>query len=128
VYDDVVAEVCAELRARVDAVVAAGVDVAQIVLDPGLGFAKDASHNLRLLAQVGELVDLGRPLLVGASRKSFLGTVLDGRPVEDREDATQAVTALAAYAGAWAVRVHEAHAAADAVRVMAAIRAARVTR
>ncbi len=120
-YDDVVADVARELRERVDAVAAAGVDVSKMVLDPGLGFAKDATHNLTLLANLADLLDLGRPLLVGASRKSFLGELLGGRDVDDREDATQAVTAVAALAGAWAVRVHEARPAADAVRTVAAI-------
>ncbi|HVF19838.1 MAG TPA: dihydropteroate synthase [Mycobacteriales bacterium] len=121
VYDDVVRDVCDELRQRVDAVVAAGVDVSRVVVDPGLGFAKVGEQNLMLLANLAELLDLGRPLLVGASRKSFLGELLGGRPVSDREDATQAVTTLAALAGAWAVRVHEARPAADAVRTVAEI-------
>jgi dihydropteroate synthase len=129
VYDDVVREVCSELTARVDAVVAAGVAPEQLVLDPGLGFAKTAEHNWTLLAHLDSLLDLGRPLLVGASRKSFLGTLLaaggDARPVVDRDDATAAVTALVAAAGAWAVRVHDARPNADAVRVAAALVAAR---
>ena len=121
VYDDVVADVCAELTARVEHVVAAGVGVDQLVLDPGLGFAKDSGHNLALLRRLDALIALGRPVLVGASRKSFLGSVLDGRDVADREDATQAVTTLAAAAGVWAVRVHTARPASDAVRVVAAV-------
>jgi dihydropteroate synthase len=127
VYTDVVREVCDELRERLDAVVAAGVDPQRVILDPGLGFAKTAEHNWTLLARLGELHALGRPLLVGASRKSFLGTLLgeDGpRPVSDRDDATVAVTALAAAAGAWAVRVHDVRPNADAVRVAAAVTAA----
>jgi dihydropteroate synthase len=128
-YTDVVAEVCAELRARVDAVVAAGVDVEQIVLDPGIGFAKTAAHNWALLAHLPHLSGLGRPLLIGASRKSFLGTLLatgeTARASDDRADATVAITALAADAGAWGVRVHDVRANADAVRVVAAIAAAR---
>ena len=123
VYDDVVGEVCAELRARLDAVVAAGVDASRVILDPGLGFAKESAHSLALLANLDTLVGMGCPVLIGASRKSFLGELLGGRPVEDREDATQAVTAVAALAGVWAVRVHEARAAADAVRTIAGIRA-----
>jgi dihydropteroate synthase len=124
VYADVVAEVCAELRARVEAVVAAGVDPDCVVVDPGLGFAKTGEHNWALLAHLDRLRELGRPVLVGASRKAFLGRLLatpDGtpRPVEDREDATTAVTALAAAAGAWGVRVHEVRPSADAVRVAA---------
>ena len=129
VYDDVVREVCDELSARVDAVTAAGVAPEQVIVDPGLGFAKTAEHNWTLLAHLEELLSLGRPVLVGASRKSFLGSLLaqDGepRPVVDRDDATAAVTALAAAAGAWAVRVHDARASADAVRVAAALVAAR---
>jgi dihydropteroate synthase len=123
-YDDVVREVCDELTARVDALREVGVRSEQIVLDPGLGFAKTATHNWQLLARLDELVAMGRPLLVGASRKSFLGSLLGHagpRPVSDRDDATVAVTTLAAARGAWAVRVHEARANADAVRVVAAV-------
>jgi len=124
VYDDVVADVCGELAARVEAIIDAGVAPELVVVDPGLGFAKDADHNLRLLAALDRLLALGHPVLVGASRKSFLGAVLGGRAVDQRDDATQAVTALAARAGVWGVRVHEARAAADAVRVVEAVRAA----
>ena len=127
-YGDVVSEVCAELAARVDAVVAEGVSPEQIIVDPGLGFAKNAEHNWQLLAQFDALLGLGRPVLVGASRKSFLGTLLadpEPRAVMDRDDATAAITALVAVAGAWAVRVHDLRANADAVRVAAATVAAR---
>ncbi|SDF58139.1 dihydropteroate synthase [Klenkia brasiliensis] len=132
-YGDVVTEVCAELTARVEDVVAAGVDPAQLVLDPGLGFAKNAEHNWALLAGLDRLVGLGLPLLVGASRKTFLGRLLaddDGTPrAADRRDAaTLATTVLAAEAGAWGVRVHDAAASADAVRTVAAVRAARARR
>jgi dihydropteroate synthase len=123
-YEDVVRDVCVELVQRLEEAVAAGVDVRNVILDPGLGFAKDASHNLALLNALPTLVGLGRPLLIGASRKSFLGTVLGGRDVDDRDDATQAVTALAAWHGAWGVRVHAVRPAADAVRVVDAIRGA----
>jgi dihydropteroate synthase len=128
VYGDVVAEVRAELAQRLDAVVAAGVDLEQVVLDPGLGFAKTAEHNWALLAGLSSLMELGRPLLVGASRKAFLGRLLAAapdlpRPVDEREDATTAVTAIAAVAGAWAVRVHEPQPSADAVLVAQAVRA-----
>jgi dihydropteroate synthase len=128
VYGDVVAEVRAELEQRVEAVVAAGVALDQIVLDPGIGFAKSAEHNWTLLAELPALLELGRPVMVGASRKAFLGKLLASdpdvpRPVGEREDATTAVTALAAHAGAWAVRVHEARPAADAVLVAQAVRA-----
>jgi dihydropteroate synthase len=128
-YDDVVNDVCAELTARVDAVVAAGVDPSAVVIDPGIGFAKTGEHNWALLANLDRLIGLGPPLLIGASRKSFLGTLLadeDGpRPVDERDDASAAITALAAAAGAWGVRVHEVAASADAVRVVAAIKGAR---
>jgi dihydropteroate synthase len=123
VYTDVVREVRDELLARLDELSAAGVAADQVVLDPGLGFAKTAEHSWQLLAALETLVsDLDRPLLVGTSRKSFLASVLDGRDVTDRDDATQATTALVALAGAWAVRVHAVRPAADAVRVAAAMR------
>jgi dihydropteroate synthase len=129
-YGDVVTEVRAELTARVEDVVAAGVDPAQLVLDPGLGFAKNAEHNWALLAGLGRIVDLGLPVLVGASRKTFLGRLLadpDGtpRPAERRDAATLATTVLAAEAGVWGVRVHDAAASVDAVRTVEAVRAAR---
>ncbi|MDD1057585.1 dihydropteroate synthase [Streptomyces cocklensis] len=129
VYGDVLAEVIAELRTSLDRAVAGGVDPDRIVLDPGLGFAKEADHDLALLAQLGALRTLGRPLLVAASRKRFLGRVLAGSagdppPARERDAATAAVTAIAAREGAWAVRVHEVHASADAVRVARAIETA----
>jgi dihydropteroate synthase len=132
-YGDVVTEVCAELTARVEDVVAAGVAPEQLVLDPGLGFAKNADHNWALLAGLDRLVGIGLPVLVGASRKSFLGRLLAGpdgkaRPAEGRDDATLATTVLAAEAGAWGVRVHDAAASMDAVRTVAAVRAARGAR
>jgi dihydropteroate synthase len=119
VYADVVAEVCAELALRRDAAAAAG--IGDVVLDPGLGFAKNAEHNWALLRALRELAGLGRPLLVGASRKAFLGALLDGRPAPQRDAASAAVTVLAATAGAWGVRVHDVAASADAVRVVAAM-------
>jgi dihydropteroate synthase len=125
-YDDVLAEVTDHLVGRAEAARAAGVAPDKVVLDPGLGFAKTAAHNWALLHDLPRLVGLGYPVLVGASRKSFLGDLLAAahrpRPVADREDATTAVSALAAAAGAWAVRVHEPRPSADAVRVAAAWR------
>ncbi|MFI1964176.1 dihydropteroate synthase [Streptomyces pathocidini] len=127
VYGDVVAEVLAELRQRMDAVVDGGVAPERIVIDPGLGFAKQADHDLALVAHLGELRGLGRPLLVAASRKRFLGRVLAGEdggappPARERDAATAAVSAIAAREGAWAVRVHEVRATADAVRVARAV-------
>ncbi len=125
-YDDVVGEVVAELAARVAAADAAGLGPDRIVLDPGLGFAKEADHNWRLLEALPTLVAGGFPVLVGASRKRFLGSLLaDGdapRSLEGRDDATAAITAITAYLGAWAVRVHDVAGSADAVRVAAAWR------
>jgi dihydropteroate synthase len=129
-YGDVVTEVAAELTARVEDVVAAGVAPEQLIIDPGLGFAKRAEHNWSLLAGLDRIVGIGLPVLVGASRKTFLGRLLadaDGepRPAEQRDAATLATTVLAAEAGAWGVRVHDAGASADAVRTVDAVRAAR---
>jgi dihydropteroate synthase len=127
-YGDVVGEVVAELRARVDAAVQAGVGREQLVVDPGLGFAKTAAHNWALLAALPALDALGCPVLVGASRKAFLGALLGSadapRPPKERDAATAALTVLAAQAGAWAVRVHDVRPSADAVRVVAAVRSA----
>ncbi|MGN9842978.1 dihydropteroate synthase [Nonomuraea sp. H19] len=125
VYADVVTEVREELSKRVDLVLAEGVSEEQIVLDPGLGFAKNAEHNWALLAGIPQLAELGYPLLIGASRKRFLGRLLAGpdgtpRTFSRSDDATLAVTALAARAGAWCVRVHSVGPNADAVRVAAA--------
>lgn len=122
---DVVTSVRDHLARRADAAVSAGVDVGSIVLDPGLGFAKDAADNWALLHRLDVLVDLGFPVLVAASRKRFLGSLLADtagvpRAVADRDPATAAVSALAAAAGAWAVRVHDVPPSADAVRVTAA--------
>ncbi|MEU3254095.1 dihydropteroate synthase [Streptomyces sp. NPDC006997] len=130
VYDDVVTEVVDELHARVEAVLAGGIAPDRVVVDPGLGFSKGADHDLALLAALDRLRALGHPLLVAASRKRFLGRVLAGPegappPARERDAATAAVSALAAHAGAWAVRVHEVRATADAVRVARAIEGAR---
>jgi dihydropteroate synthase len=123
-YGDVVAEVAAHLRSRLDAAERAGIDPELTVVDPGLGFAKTPAHNWRLLAHLDALHALGRPLLLGASRKHFLGVLLaDGstqRPVTGRDDATVACSALAAAEGVWCLRVHEVRGSADAVRVVAA--------
>ncbi|MFE6751635.1 dihydropteroate synthase [Kitasatospora purpeofusca] len=126
VYEDVVADVVGELTARVEALAAAGVDERQLILDPGLGFAKTAEHNWALLGRLDALTALRRPVLVAASRKRFLGTLLadpetgELRPARERDDATAAVSVLSARAGAWAVRVHDVSGTADAVRVVAA--------
>jgi dihydropteroate synthase len=132
-YGDVVTEVCAELTARVEDVVAAGVAPEQLVLDPGIGFAKNAEHNWALLAGLDRLIGLGLPVLLGTSRKTFLGRLLAGtdgelRSAEGRDAATLATTVLAAEAGVWGVRVHDAAASVDAVRTVQAVRAARGAR
>ncbi|MFG3499211.1 dihydropteroate synthase [Streptomyces sp. NPDC047928] len=129
VYEDVVSEVVSELHARVEAVVAGGIAPERLIVDPGLGFAKRAEHDLALLAGLPALRALGRPLLVAASRKRFLGRVLAGDdgappPARERDAATAAVSAIAAHEGAWAVRVHQVRATADAVRVARAVEGA----
>ena len=121
-YTDVVADVRAELMARVEAAVLAGVDPKDLVIDPGLGFAKTAEHNWALLHALPELTAIGYPVLVGASRKRFLGALLADasgapRPPEGREVATAVITALAATHGAWGVRVHDVTSSADAAAV-----------
>ncbi|MFC6287935.1 dihydropteroate synthase [Nocardioides sp. GCM10027113] len=129
VYDGpggAVAGVRDELAGRVDAMLAAGVAAERIVLDPGLGFAKTAEHNWALLRGLAELRGLGHPLLVGASRKTFLGHLLadeDGtpRPVDDREAAGVALSVLLAREGLWGLRVHDVRAHRDALRVVAAM-------
>jgi dihydropteroate synthase len=121
-YGDVVTDVRDELAARVDSAVAAGVEPGRLVLDPGLGFAKTAEHNWALLRRLDVVRGLGFPVLVGASRKRFLGSLLADeqgvqRPTSGRDVATAAVSALAARCGAWGVRVHDVIGSLDAVRV-----------
>jgi dihydropteroate synthase len=124
-YADVVTDVRDELSDRVDAALAAGVSPDALVLDPGLGFAKHAEHDWALLQRLDVLCKLGFPVLVGASRKRFLGRLLadpDGspRPPDGREVATAAISALAAAAGVWGVRVHDVDSSLDAVAVATA--------
>ncbi len=124
-YRNVVEEVRSELLASVDAAVAAGVDASRLVIDPGLGFAKTGEHNWALLRALPEFVATGIPVLVGASRKRFLGTLLadaDGqpRPPDGRETATAVISVLAGLHGAWGVRVHDARASVDALKVLEA--------
>ncbi|MDF0530918.1 dihydropteroate synthase [Tsukamurella sp. 8F] len=122
-YDDVVARVRAELLAQVDAAVAAGVSADRLILDPGLGFAKNADHNWRLLHSLDMFTDTGFRVLVGASRKRFLGELLGGREPAGREAATAAVSTLCGAAGVWGVRVHDVRSSVDALTVVAAWRA-----
>jgi dihydropteroate synthase len=120
-YTDVVAEVTEELADRLWAAVAAGVKPGRVILDPGLGFAKTAEHNWALLRGLEHLGGLGRPLLVGASRKRFLGELLAGtggpRPVKERDDAGIAITTLLAASGVWGVRTHTVRPQLDAIAV-----------
>ncbi len=128
-YDEtggVVATVARELAERAAAARAAGIPQDRLVLDPGLGFAKTAEHNWALVAGLDELAALGFPLLVGGSRKSFLGSLLpdqDGvaRPVDEREAASTALTLLLAQRGVWGIRVHDVRASRDALTVLARI-------
>ena len=121
-YTDVVAEVSAFLTERVDFARASGIDPDQICIDPGIGFGKTIDHNLALLRHLDRIAAIGPPVLVGASRKSFLG-VLTGQPLEGRDVATVAVNLAAVRRGAWMLRVHAVRPTRDALAVSAAIEA-----
>lgn len=125
-YDDVVEDVVRELGDQVRTVLDAGVAPERVVVDPGLGFSKTGDQNWTLLAHLDRFAAMGHPLLVAASRKGFLGSLLADdvgpRPVDRREDATAAVSTISAMAGAWGVRVHDPRRSADAVRVVARLR------
>ncbi|MVA76983.1 dihydropteroate synthase [Auraticoccus sp. F435] len=128
-YDDVVADVRRELEQRVEAALAAGVRPERLVLDPGIGFAKTAEHNWALLAAVGTLTGLGHRLLVGVSRKRFLGALLadpvtgEPRPTGERDAAALALTTVLAERGVWAVRTHTVRPHVDALRVLSRLAA-----
>ncbi|MCP5067545.1 MAG: dihydropteroate synthase [bacterium] len=125
-FDAVLAEVAGELRAAVRVAEAAGVASEQIAVDPGIGFGKELEHNLALLARAGELRErVGRPVLVGPSRKAFLGHLTGDESPTARDTASQAACAVAVFAGADAVRVHEVAGARRAVQVARALREAR---
>jgi dihydropteroate synthase len=119
-YGDVVADVRQELSERVDEALAAGVAAERIIIDPGLGFAKTAEHNWLLCRHLRDFVELGYPVMFGASRKSYLGLLLDGRPAQQRDVATAATSVLAAQSGVWGVRVHDVQATVDALKVLRA--------
>jgi dihydropteroate synthase len=119
-YDDVVAEVKAFLAERLGAALSAGIDEDRVWLDPGIGFGKTGAHNMELLRRLGELRQLGRPLVVGASRKSFIGKV-DGSPADQRLGGTIASSVLAAAEGADVLRVHDVVEMSQALTVAAAI-------
>jgi dihydropteroate synthase len=122
-YDDLIADIIAELDVQVDAALSAGVARERIILDPGLGFSKTGDQNWTVLANLPAFTELDFPVMLAASRKRFLGELLavgdELRPTDEREAATTAISALAAAAGVWCVRVHEPAATADAVRVVA---------
>jgi dihydropteroate synthase len=126
-YADVVAEVIAELRAQLDDAASAGVAMDKLIIDPGFGFAKTGEHNWQLLQRLEEFDVLGRAMLVGVSRKTFLGRLLtdgDGnpRPPKERDDATTALTTVLALQGVWGVRVHSVRASRDAIAVAQRLR------
>ena len=102
IYNDVVIDVISELQERITAALDAGIEVSNLIIDPGLGFAKDAEHNWEIIDSVDSFVDLGYPVLIGASRKRFLG----GESPDEREQATIDLTKRLATTGVWAVRVH----------------------
>jgi dihydropteroate synthase len=120
VYEDVVDEVKAFLAERMEVAVAAGVTEERIWLDPGIGFGKTLEHNLELLRRLAELCDLGRPLVIGPSRKSFIGKI-DGSPIEDRIGGTIASSVLAVAEGADVLRVHDVAEVRQAVTVTTAV-------
>ena len=127
-YRDVVGEVAAFLRERVAFAVGSGVSAERIVVDPGIGFGKDLDHNLALLRSLGALASLGRPVLVGLSRKAFLGRLQETAGPESRLAGSLAGASAAVLAGVHMVRVHDVLETCRAVRVADAIRGARETR
>jgi dihydropteroate synthase len=121
-YDDVVADVMAELRGQLKQAMAAGIAPEKIALDPGIGFSKTTEQNWDVLAAMADFHAMGHPLLIATSRKRFLGVLLADengqlRPPDKRDDGTTATSALAAVSGAWCIRAHSVRATADAVKV-----------
>jgi dihydropteroate synthase len=123
-YDDLIDDVKAELRSRLHAAIAAGIEPERLVVDPGLGFAKTPTQNLVLMREFGRFADLGRPLLAGPSRKSFIGVALGGADVGDRFEGTAGAVGWLAAHGAHIVRVHDVEEMARVIRVVDAIRTA----
>ncbi len=123
-YDDVVAEVSGYLAARLDACRAAGIELERICIDPGLGFGKTVAHNVQLLAACGQLRRLGVAVLIGASRKSFIGKLSQGEGVQDRLGGSIAAALAAAAQGADILRVHDVAATRQALAVWRAINGA----
>ncbi len=124
-YADVVAEVCAYLRERLSAAFGAGIDPACVALDPGIGFGKSVEHNVRLLSRLDALHAVGRPLVIGVSRKSFLGR-LTGRGVEDRLAPSLAALSFAVVRGAHILRVHDVKESCETARLTAILRSGQV--
>jgi dihydropteroate synthase len=120
-YDDLLGELAAFLRDRAESAVTAGLSDDKIIIDPGIGFGKSVEGNLRILERLDVLREVGKPILIGASRKSFIGAVLD-RPVEDRLEGSLAVAAWASAAGAHVIRAHDVDATVRVVRMIDAIR------
>lgn len=116
-YDDVVQEVCDFLLARVSRCVEVGIDTGKILLDPGFGFGKTLAHNLAIFRRLDRLVALGFPLMVGVSRKSMIGAILD-KPVDQRIIGSVTMAVLAAQRGAQILRVHDVSATADALKIL----------
>jgi dihydropteroate synthase len=123
-YDDVVGEVTDELGTALDAAIAAGIDPDRVVVDPGIGFAKGQAHNLELLGGLAGLGRLGRPVMLGVSRKSFLGGILGGAPPAERVAATVAACAVGLLGGARIFRVHDVRPVMEGLRVAEAVRRA----
>lgn len=121
-YDDVVGDIHRFFERRIEACLAAGVREDNIVLDPGFGFGKTLDHNLELLRRLNEFLDLGRPLLIGISRKSMLGRLLDDAPPQERVPASLAAAVIACWQGAGIVRAHDVLETVQALRVTAAVR------
>lgn len=120
-YSDLIREVRTELSERLESAIEAGVDPEQLIIDPGIGFAKSPEHNWELLRNIDRLALLGYPILVGASRKRFLGELIGGGAPDEREAASIAITAAMAKAGIWAVRTHEVRAHREAIATIEAI-------
>jgi len=122
VYEDVVKEVKEELDERVTALLKSGVSTEQIILDPGIGFAKNSEHNWQILQNIERFQLLGYPLLVGVSRKKFLGELINSSEPDNREAATIALTTELARLGVWGVRTHAVKAHKDAISVVERLR------
>lgn len=120
-YKDVVKEVKEELEERISSAIEAGVDPDQIIIDPGIGFSKSGEHNWELLKNIDRLSLLGYPILIGASRKRFLGELAGGSNPDEREAATLAITAMMAKQGIWAVRTHSVKAHRDVIATINAL-------